>query len=420
MITRWVRLPRHSVYTNSAYLLLSSVALSGLGFAFWSISTRLYSTSDVGTAAALLGALNLITSLSLVGFEISIIRFLPGHPDKSALLNVGLTLSSLLGAAVAVTFLLLQPLVSPSLASVRANVAIEVMFTCFVVVSVSSYILESTFIAYRGSRYVLRKNVVFSVAKLALIFATVALGAFGIYSAWMLGLTIAVIYSLFIVAKKFGHSLKPQLGLRHLRGMWAFSGGNYVAAFAEGLPIMVLPLLIINLYGPDQAAYYYMAMVIANFLFTISIAASQSLFAEVSYVGTDVPRETKKALAFIFVLLVPSTAIVFVFGPDVLAWFGRGYSENGTVLLYLLSASAVLVAVNSLLRTILKVRLKTAALTLISFVGAGVLLLLAGLLTDLGLAGVGVAWLAGQAVSCLALCYVVMRGRLLTGDASDE
>jgi hypothetical protein len=61
-----------------------------------------------------------------------------------------------------------------------------------------------------------------------------------------------------------------------------------------GLPAMVLPILITNLIGVKFSAYFYMAMMIANLLYIIPTATSQSLFAEGSHIETELKMHLKK------------------------------------------------------------------------------------------------------------------------------
>ena len=111
-----------SIYANTSYLLSSWILLSGFGFIFWTICTNIYSDEQVGIATALLAALNLITSLSLMGFELSIIRVLPDHPDKSTLLNVCFSTASLFGIIFSFIFVLLLPFFAGDLKIGRAHV----------------------------------------------------------------------------------------------------------------------------------------------------------------------------------------------------------------------------------------------------------------------------------------------------------
>lgn len=391
-----------SIYANTSYLLSSWILLSGFGFIFWTICTNIYSDGQVGIATALLAALNLITSLSLMGFELSIIRVLPDHPDKSTLLNVCFSTASLFGIIFSFIFVLLLPFFAGDLGVVNSSIFTQILFFLFVIIALGDYLVTNTFVAYRKSGYVLRKNLIFSIFKLAFPFALISFGSYGVFSAWMLSLGLALIYGMVVLTRQFRHNFKPQLGIAPLRGMIKYSFGNYFSSFAEGFPIMVLPILIVNVYTPEEGAYYYIAMMIATFLFTISASATQSLFAEASHSEARMGVLIRKVLKFLVILLIPAIAAIVVLGPYILAIFGPEYSAEATGLLRILAVSSILFSFNAIARTIFRIHYRTVILTVVSFLGAASIICLSYVLRDYGLNGVGIAWLIGETVSLLA------------------
>jgi O-antigen/teichoic acid export membrane protein len=417
--TLYKKIRDESIYANSAYLLSSWVLLSGLGFVFWTICTNIYSDEQVGTAGALLAALNLITSLSLMGFEIAIIRIMPRYRDKSKLLNVCFSTAAVFGVAFSVVFIALQGHIAADLGVVRSNILVALLFIAFVIIYIGSHMIESTFIAYRKSAYVTTKNLIFSVLKLGFPFLLIPLGAFGILSAWMFSLGIAVLYSLLVLWRRFGHRIRPQFSLSTVKGLVSYSLANYVASFAEGLPIMVLPLLVIYLFGPSQNAYYYIAMMLATSLFTVSISATQSLFAEGSHYEDDLMNKIVKSLRFMAVLLVPGVAVAVVFGPYILSIFGESYSTEATGLLRILALSSLPVALNSIARTIFRLHYRIAPLIVVSLASSLLIVFLAWALRDLDLDGVGYAWLAGQMLSLVAFGFLLVRDRRILFSLKD-
>ena len=64
-----------SLYRNAVYLRLTSGATAVLGFAFWVVVARLYSTSDIGLSFAL-GHCRTIDSPRIPGVELRAKRFL--------------------------------------------------------------------------------------------------------------------------------------------------------------------------------------------------------------------------------------------------------------------------------------------------------------------------------------------------------
>lgn len=84
------------LYSNAFYLMLNTAITSLLGFFFWMIVARFYTEAEVGFSSAIISAISLLALISLVGFNVSLVRFLP-HADKpQALINSCYTLSGLI------------------------------------------------------------------------------------------------------------------------------------------------------------------------------------------------------------------------------------------------------------------------------------------------------------------------------------
>jgi len=67
------------LYRNSLYLIFNSLIMALFGFVFWSIAAKQFSSEDVGLATAVISAVSLVANLSLLGFNVSILKF----KDKS-------------------------------------------------------------------------------------------------------------------------------------------------------------------------------------------------------------------------------------------------------------------------------------------------------------------------------------------------
>jgi len=73
------------LFKNAYFLMFSSLTPAGSSFFFWLIAARFYSTADIGLASAIISAMGLISMLSLLGFGISLVRFLPECSSVKAL-----------------------------------------------------------------------------------------------------------------------------------------------------------------------------------------------------------------------------------------------------------------------------------------------------------------------------------------------
>ena len=77
MINKVKKFWSDNLYRNSIYLILNSAIMALLGFFFWTIAARNFSSYDVGLATTVISAINLIMLFSMLGFNISFLKYLP-------------------------------------------------------------------------------------------------------------------------------------------------------------------------------------------------------------------------------------------------------------------------------------------------------------------------------------------------------
>jgi len=391
-------IPKDSLYRNSIYLMINTIVITGFGFIFWMINTRLYSAENVGLATALISVTSLIAGLSVLGLNIGLIRYLPKAENKNKKINTSFTLVTISTIIITVIFLMFSKYIAPKLLFVHDNMILSFVFILFMIVASIDSLMQGIFTAYRKTKYILFKNTIFSVLKIIFPFFLVFLGAYGIFSSYMIASFMALIVSFIILVARFNYKPKFVFYDKIIKKIGKYSFGNYIAGFIGGLPTMLLPLLILNKLGAEQTAYYYVSMMIAALLFAIPSATSNSLFAEGSHNQSNLKHQIKKSIKIIFLLLIPAIAIIIVFGKYLLLFFGKNYSSEGFRFLQLIALSCVFVGINSIFGTLLRVKKKIKSLIFISIASALLILGLSWMLIDKGLLGIGYAYLIGQVV----------------------
>lgn len=402
-------LANDSLYRNSIYLMLSTAVMAFLGFFFWIINARFYSTEQVGIATTLISVVTLISSISLLGFGTGLIRYLPASKQKNEKINTGFTLVGLTAIFVSIIYLIGLKTFSPKLLFIRENIIFAILFILFVVFSSLNTISESVFVAYRSSKYILIKNVAFSITKLALPILLISLGAYGIFASVGIASVIAVVLSLIFLILKFNYLINPTINKKIVKRMTKFSIGNFVAGFIGGLPLMVLPIIITNQLGPKFTAYYFMPMMIATFLYIIPQATTRSLFAEGSHREGEVGKFFNKSLKLNALLLLPAMMAVYFFGKYILLVFGFEYAKEGTEFLQLLAISGTFIYINSVGGVLLNIRHQIKKLIAINITSTLLILGLSYLLISKELMGIGFAWIVGNMV--ISGVYLVLRFR---------
>ncbi len=190
----------------------------------------------------------------------------------------------------------------------------------------------------------LSQNTIFSLLKIPMVVAlAIFFHTFGVVASWgiALGIAFAISVFLFLPRVEVGYKLVPTLSLSQFKGMRQYSAGSYLASLLGRAPIMILPLMVVNLLGTESNAYFYVAWMIANSLVAIPQSVSQSLFVEGSYSQDNIKENVTRSIKLTFLLLVPVVAVLIIAAKWILLAFGPSYSANALNLLWLLSLSSL-------------------------------------------------------------------------------
>jgi len=404
-------LANDSLYRNSIYLMLSTGVMAVFGFFFWVINARLYSAEQVGIGTTLISIMTLISSFSILGLGNGLIRYLPTSERKNKKINTSFTLVGLTSVFISIFFLVFLKTFSPRLLFVRESIIFSLLFILFAAFASLSTISENVFIAYRSSKFVLIKNTIFSIVKLILPIFLVALGVYGIVMSIGIAMAVTFLVSLVFLILHFNYLPKPIIDRIVVKRMTKFSLGNYIAGFIGGLPAMVLPILITNSIGAKFSAYFYLDMMIANLLFIIPMATSQSLFAEGSYSETELKVHLKKAIKIISLILMPAILVTFLFGKYILLAFGKEYSSEGVTFLQILAISGIFLSINYIGNSIFYIKHRIKLVILVNFIGASTVLSLSIIFIHNNLLGIGVGWVMGQGI--ISVIYLLFIKKLL-------
>ena len=411
-----------SLYTNAYYLVADVAVVSILGFAFWMLVARLYSPAQVGLASATVAAVVLLARLSRLGFDYGLVRFLPGVGARaSTLMNSCFTIAGLTSLVAALIFLSGLNLWSPALLYIR-HPGLSVFFVLLTVAYTLFLLVEQAFIARRRAKFVLFKNTAAGVVKVAAAIAFAYLiSTFGIFASWGLAIFIALAVALFWFLPRVqqGYMPIPSVSKELVSNMLRFSLGNYIAELLWFAPLMLFPLIVINILGAEANAYFYMPWTIAQMLFAIPMAVSYSLFAEGSYEEHLLWSNTLKSVKLHLLILIPVVVILLALSDKLLLLFGSSYSESGATLLRVLALSAIPVGINYIGLSVMRVRKNTRGVILVSAsiaclsLGSGYILM-----TSEGLTGIGIGWIATQTLVAVVVALLLFRRHHPSASAS--
>lgn len=394
-----------SLYRNAVYLVLNSGILALTGFFFWAIAAKLYTTQDVGLAAAAISAMGLLALLSTLGLDYGLIRFLSQAGERSSdIINSCLTIGGIVSIVLSLVFLAGLSLWFPALLPIRAHPIFFIAFVIFTIAATLNRFARQSFIAKRKAGLALgQRGLTFGFFRfIPLVILAPFFHTFGIFASWGIALGVAVAVGIFLFLPKVqaGYRPLPTISKAAIKGMMHFSSVNYAASIFRAIPRLVLPLMVVNLLGVESNAYFYIAWAISNIMFWIPRAVSSSLFAEGSHNAEKLGRDIRRSMKLILLTLIPAIAIIFLLGDKILLLFGKAYFENATKLLWVLALSGLPLGLNYIYFGAKRVEMKMkSVIALSAFIAVATLALSFLLLPRIGILGAGVSHLVAQLIA---------------------
>jgi glycosyltransferase involved in cell wall biosynthesis/O-antigen/teichoic acid export membrane protein len=404
--SRCRRLWTDHLVRNSLYLILSSGLQAALGFAFWIITARLFSTADVGRASSLISATTVIAYLALLGLNSTLVRHLPTAPDRNALITAGLLLVSGCGAGLGLLYVLLIPVLAPRLAFVSHRPALAAGFVLLTAIGPINLITDSVFVASRKAAYsALTDGGVGGVTKVVSVAVLSGSGAYGLFCASADGFVAAALVSVVMMCMALRWRPSFRKPWRALKPLLRFSGANYAGNVLNLLPALVVPLIVLDRLGASAAAYYFVAFQVATLLYATVYAVEQTFLAEGSHAGVDRREILRRSLRVLMALCLPACVVLVVAAHWVLLAFGTRYSQHAAGSLMLLASAAIPMAAINWLWTVLRLSGRLRGLVVSAAAYAIAICGLAWLLAPHGLSALTAAWpigaLLGAAVAAL-------------------
>lgn len=402
------------LYKNSIYLIMSNGVLSVGGFIFWIFVARLFPTYEIGIATSLIAIIGLISSIALLGFNTGIMRFLPSTENKNSMINSIISSVTITSFVLGILVLINIERISPPLGFIRQSTSFFIFFVVFAILTSLNSLLEAILTTFRSAKYVLIKNILQATAKIFLPFLLIGAGGFGIFSSYYGGGVIGLITGGFLLCRNHNIKLKLLIIPNEIKKIAIISVGTYIPGLMTTATQYILPILITNTLGPEQTAFYYIVVTTTNVLNLIPNVIAQNMIVEGSYNISKIRLHLKKALQLTFAILVPSVAIILLFGNYILLVFGKQYSLEGLILLKLLSICSLLVGVNVILSSLMitfnkmKILIFTNGVYSLTLFGASYYFIKSGI------AGIGYAAILSQILSITLYIFAIVKLKKFT------
>lgn len=390
------------LFNNSIFIMLASLSSAGFGFMFWVLAAKTYATEDVGTATAIISSMGLIMMLAKLGLDASMIRFFPGN-DKKKIFSTAIIVVTCFALLFGTIFIICVDLLAPELRLLKspANAA---LFLIFLAANSATALSCISFVAVRKASLQLFQSIIVS-SRILFLIPLAVLGTMGIFCSLGISLLIALITAYILLARS---GVRPGFiaDWKFLDESFHYSAGSYIAGLFIAGPGLILPVMVLNMLGAKQAAYYFIAYAVATLLFKIPAAVSTSLFVEGSY-GEDIKKTAARSVLFTYLLLIPASFIMYLCSHWVLAAIGAEYAAEGVSLLQVMVVSGLLAGLNSTYFAVQRIRKDMKGLIALSAViGGGILGAGYVLMPTFGVLGAGYAWVAGNGIGNLLVAIM--------------
>ena len=326
-----------------ASLVGSQVGAAVLGLVFWTIAARALTPEQVGVGAALVAAMNLLSTFGCLGvgtlllerFKVVLVT------DRRALLSTGLSIAVMGGALVAAGWLGLSALahLSGALGDISLSTALLLVGATGIAAMCSTF--DPAVIGMGASSVQLRRNLLASVLRIAVFAGAIELdmrSGQAILVSWTVGLVGS------LLATPLRRHLSPRVQVPvkqrwHLvRNHWTAAIGHHGLTLAMVSSFLMLPVVVASIMPATQMAYFASARMLAETALLPPFILTIALFATAD--GAEGFRRTAPrtlSVGIVFALSVIVAAALF--GRVLLLLFGTTYSQESLPLLLLLLAS---------------------------------------------------------------------------------
>ncbi|HEY4276763.1 MAG TPA: hypothetical protein VGM91_01015 [Conexibacter sp.] len=390
-------------------LIVSTIAASGFGIAYWIVAARTYPEHVLGVQSAAISTMLMLSNFAQMNMFFSLGRFVPTAGRETGRLITSVYAASVaLSAALGIGFVVLAPLVSESLATLFTGPVMAVAFVVGVALWSVFALQDGVLTALRRASWVPVENALFGLVKLVLLFAFAAVFVSGgIFASWTIPMLLAIvpvnllIYRRVLRARASSDAPAGAFSFASIRRFVAvdYVGGLFLQSYTTALPLVIVATL-----GARANAEFYVAYVVIAAVDLVSVNLATSLLVEGAHDEARLAEYTRRIVRRSAQLLVPAVIVIELGAPYFTQALGHEYANASTALLRLLALGSLARMLNIVYMSVMRVHRRVwrvvatqAALSVI------VLSLTLALSPGMGVNGVGVAWLTAQLAVAVAL-----------------
>jgi O-antigen/teichoic acid export membrane protein len=399
------------LYKTSFALVMTTATNGALGLFFWVAAARLYPADVVGLGAGGISALQLAATVGWVGLQFTVLTYLPAAGRRSRWLAARIFIAGMAApVVVGIAFLLVggDPFdIDYFVGTGGGAIAFLAAASVWAVYSLQ----DSLLVATRRALLVPLQSAAYNATKIVVLVSLASFDApWAVLGAWMLPCAALVaIVSPYVFFAALGRDGEPRLP--GTRPIVRYTAGQTVASLFSWIPDLLVPLLVLATLGREANAYFYAAWTIGFAMRLLLMNLATALVGEAAHDPDNVNLLVRLFAKFSAVALVPMLGVGLLAPSLILSIFGPDYTA-GTSLLMFLVVGLVPFAFTSAVMSVDRLRGRTRAPLILSGVAnVAFLALCPPLLSGMGIAGGGAAWLIGQTVAAV-VAGVLLRALL--------
>ena len=412
-------LDKGSVSWSSVLMVLGKAAQMGCGFLFWIVAARSTSVAGVGTVAATVSAVMLVTQIGLLGVGATMIVSIGRGEPPSWVLDTGFTVVTATSLLAAGGYLAVTAFGSGAVATTQTTIPFIALFLVAAICGTVTICLDQAGIALGRPSGILVRSVLGGVVMLCgLPIAAVATGrdlsAAAVFGAWTLSSVVVCVTGAVQLRRWIGYHYRGRVRVKNLRGHLVVGVPNHLLTLTERLPGLLVPLLVAYLVSPEATAYWYPAWMLAWVAYTVPIQVGLVQFSE----GVRRPGELRQTMrsGFASSLLLggAAAALLALLAHPLLGLIGASYADASTTALRVLTLGIIPFAVwqsyNARCRATGMVREGVVA----GLVLTGGICLAAVWAAPRGLTALAVAWVVSSSLGAVWAAWRLTRGEVAT------
>lgn len=328
------------VLGNAGALIGSAAITSVLGVAYWAVAARMLSREAVGLASAAVSAMTLCGTIGMLGLGTLLISELPRRAARRGDLVLAAVLASGVASMVlGVAFAVGAPVVSHRFVHVAGWFAPALLFCLGVALTGATLVLDQATIGLLHGSLQLWRNLSFAVLKIGALVG-IALGIHDHYgvsitASWVAGALLSLVPMAWLSRRK-GFRLAYTPDWMGLRALWRSAFGHNALNLSLQVPRLLIPVLVVTILSANANAAFYVAWMLANFLYIVPTYLSTALFAVASGNPAAMARKIRVTLGVSLGVGIAGMVTLFLGANLALSIFGSKYAADAALPLRLL------------------------------------------------------------------------------------